>query len=46
MINMVSEQKSPGTQVVNFEINQEAAKRANLKLDTQLLKLAKRKKSS
>jgi hypothetical protein len=46
MINLVSEQKSPATQVVNFEINQEAAKRANLKLDTQLLKLAKRKKNS
>jgi len=46
MINLVSEQKSAGTQVVNFEINQESAKRANLKFDTQLLKLAKRKKSS
>jgi hypothetical protein len=46
MINLISEQKSPGTQVVNFEINQEAAKRADLKLDTQLLKLAKRKKPS
>ena len=45
MINLVLEQKSPGSQVVSFEINQEAAKKANLKLDTQLLKLAKRTKS-
>jgi len=42
MINLVTEPKSAGSQVVNFEINQEAAKKANLKLDTQLLKLAKR----
>jgi hypothetical protein len=46
MINLVTEQKSAETQIVSFEINQEAAKRANLKLDTQLLKLAKRKKDS
>ena len=45
MINLVPEQKSPGALVVNFEINQEAARKANLKLDTQLLKLAKRTKS-
>jgi len=43
MINLVAEQKSAGTQVVTFEINQAAAEKANLKLDTQLLKLAKRK---
>jgi len=46
MINLISEQKTPGTQVVNFEINQEAAKKANLKLDTQLLKLARKTKNS
>ncbi len=46
MINLVPEQKSPGTQVVGFEINQAAAEKANLKLDTQLLKLAKRTKGS
>jgi hypothetical protein len=46
MINLVPEQKSSGTQVVGFEINQAAAAKANLKMDTQLLKLAKRTKSS
>jgi hypothetical protein len=46
MINLVPEQKSPGTQVVGFEINQAAAEKANLKMDTQLLKLAKRTKGS
>jgi len=46
MINLVPEQKSPGTQVVGFEINQAAAEKAKLKMDTQLLKLAKRTKSS
>ena len=43
MINLVTEQKGTGAQVVNFEINQTAAREANLKLDTQLLKLAKKK---
>ena len=42
MINLVPEQKSPGFQVVNFDINEEAARKANLKLNTQLLKLARR----
>ena len=45
MINLVPEQKSPGTQVVSFEINQAAAEKANLKLDAQLLRLAKKTKS-
>jgi len=45
MINLLTEQKSAGAQVVNFEINLIAAGRANLKLDTQLLKLAKQVKS-
>ena len=46
MINLITEQKTPGTQAVAFEINQNAAKKASLKLDTQLLKLAKRTKNS
>ena len=46
MINLVPEQKNPGTQVVGFEINQAAAAKANLKMDTQLLKLARRTKGS
>ena len=45
MINLVAEQKTAGTQVVAFEINQAAAEKANLRLDTQLLKLARRTKS-
>ena len=45
MINLVAEQKSAGSQVVGFEINQAAAEKANLRLDTQLLKLARRTKS-
>ena len=45
MINLVSEQKSAGSQSVSFEINRAAAEKANLKLDTQLLKLAKWVKS-
>jgi|SRR5437867_7579338 len=45
MINLVAEQKSPGSQSVAFEINRAAAEKVNLKLDTQLLKLAKRVKS-
>ena len=45
MINLVAEQKSTSSQTVSFEINRAAAEKANLKLDTQLLKLAKRVKS-
>ena len=45
MINLVAEQKTAGSQVVAFEINQAAAEKANLRLDTQLLKLAKKTKS-
>jgi YfiR/HmsC-like len=45
MINLVVEQKTPGSQVVSFDINKAATERANLKLDTQLLKLARRTKS-
>lgn len=41
MINLVTERKSTGTQTVSFEINLVAASRANLKLDVQLLKLAR-----
>jgi hypothetical protein len=41
MINLVVEQKSPGFQTIGFEINQAAAERARLKIDPQLLKLAK-----
>ena len=46
MINLVAEQKTTGSQVVSFEINQAAAEKANLKLDTQLLKLARRTKAN
>ena len=45
MINLVVEQKGAGSQSVAFEINRAAAEKVNLKLDTQLLKLAKRVKS-
>jgi len=45
MINLVTEQRTPGSQVVTFEINQSAAEKANLRLDTQLLKLARKTKS-
>jgi len=41
MINLVTEQKTAGSQTVGFEINLPAAQRANLKLEAQLLKLAK-----
>ncbi len=41
MINLVVDQKSPGFQTIGFEINQAAAERARLKIDPQLLKLAK-----
>jgi hypothetical protein len=45
MIKLVGEQKSSGAMTVGFEINLPAAERASLKLDTQLLKLAKRVKN-
>jgi len=45
MINLITEQKSSGTQTVGFEINLLAAQKANLKLDTQLVKLAKQIRS-
>ena len=45
MIKLVAEQKSSGAMTVGFEINLPAAERASLKLDTQLLKLAKRVKN-
>lgn len=41
MISLVTEQKGTGTQTVGFEINLPAAQKANLKLDAQLLKLAR-----
>jgi hypothetical protein len=41
MINMVVEGKEPGPQTIGFEINQAAAEQARLKIDSQLLKLAK-----
>lgn len=41
MINLVTEKKTAGTQTVAFEINLPAAQKANLKLDAQLLKLAR-----
>ncbi len=45
MINLVAEKKSAASQTVGFEINLAAAEKANLKLDSQLLKLAIRIKS-
>jgi hypothetical protein len=42
MINLVPEEKGPGLQTLGFEINQAAAEKANLKFDTQLLRLAKK----
>lgn len=41
MIKLVGEQKNSGAMTVGFEINIGATERASLKLDTQLLKLAK-----
>lgn len=41
MINLLTEKKNANTQTVSFEINLSAANRANLKLDAQLLKLAR-----
>jgi hypothetical protein len=45
IINLVPERQPNGTETVGFEINLAAAERANLKLDTQLLRLAKKVKS-
>jgi hypothetical protein len=45
MIRLVTEQKSSGAQTVAFEINLPATEQASLKLDTQLLRLAKTVKS-
>lgn len=45
IINLVPDRKATGTETVDFEINQAAAEKANLKLNTQLLRLAKRVKS-
>lgn len=41
MINMVVEEKTPGFQTIGFEINQAAAEQARLRIDAQLLRLAK-----
>ena len=41
MINMVVEQSPAGFQTIGFEINQAAAAQARLKIDAQLLELAK-----
>jgi hypothetical protein len=45
IINLVPERQPNGTETVGFEVNLPAAEKANLKLDTQLLRLAKRVKS-
>jgi hypothetical protein len=45
IINLLPERQANGTETVGFEINVGAAGKVNLKLDTQLLKLAKRTKS-
>jgi hypothetical protein len=45
IISLVPEQKSSTSQTIAFEINLAAAEKANLKFDTQLLKLAKKIKS-
>jgi len=45
MINLAKEEARPGYDGANFDINLAAAERAKLKLDTQLLRLAKRVKS-
>jgi hypothetical protein len=45
IISLVPEQKSSNSQTIAFEINLVAAGKANLKFDTQLLKLAKKVKS-
>jgi YfiR/HmsC-like len=45
IINLVSERQPNGTETVGFEVNLLAAGKASLKLDTQLLRLAKKVKS-
>jgi hypothetical protein len=42
IINLVPERQPNGTETVGFEVNLLAAEKAKLKLDTQLLKLAKK----
>ena len=41
MVNLIAERKGAGRESVDFEINRAAAEKARLKLDTQLLKLAR-----
>lgn len=43
IINLVREPQPNGTETVGFEVNLLAAEKANLKLDPELLRLAKRK---
>ena len=45
IINLVPERQPNGTETVGFEVNLLAAGKASLKLDTQLLRLAKKVKS-
>jgi len=45
IINLVPDRKTDGTETVEFEVNLLAAVKANLKLDTQLLRLAKKVRS-
>ena len=45
IINLVRNRKPNGTETVEFEVNLLAAEKANLKLDNQLLKLAKKVKT-
>jgi hypothetical protein len=45
IINLVPERQPNGTETVGFEVNLPAAEKANLKLDSQLLRLAKKVKT-
>jgi hypothetical protein len=45
IINLVPDRKPNGSETVEFEVNLLAAEKANLKLDTQLLRLARKVKS-
>jgi len=45
IINLVPERQPNGTETVGFEVNRLAAEKAKLKLDTQLLRLAKNVRS-
>ena len=45
IINLIPELQPNGTETVGFEVNLAAATKAHLKLDTQLLKLARKVKS-